>query len=92
MLDETVFPALDVKKAMNGLQFVRVDTDDYPDTGNAYGVTVLPTLLLLDEDGLELGRMAGIIDGGGLIKWLDRVLVGTALREARGRTTAGTVP
>lgn len=80
VLDETVFPDPAVKKALRSFQQVRVDTDDHPDAGNAFGVTTIPTLLLLDEDGHELGRMAGSIDRAGLLRWLDGALAEKALR------------
>jgi thiol:disulfide interchange protein len=91
LLDESVFPDPAIRKALNRFQKLRVDTDRHPKAGEAMGITTLPTLVILDEEGKEVGRMAGLIDRSGLLGWLDEVQGAGIHRETPIRTTTSTV-
>jgi thioredoxin 1 len=48
-----------------------VDIDEYPDEANKYSIIVIPTQILLDVDGNEVGRHEGYIPKEDLIKVIE---------------------
>ena len=79
VLEETVFPAPEVQKALEGYLFVKVDTDEFPEIGRYFNIAAMPTLLVLDAGGEEIHRSIGMIEAQDLVGLLNE------LRESVGR-------
>ena len=79
VLEEIVFPAPEVQKALEGYVFMKVDTDESPEVGQYLNVVAMPTLLVLDARGKEIHRSIGMIDVQDLVGLLNE------LRESVGR-------
>ncbi len=62
VLEEQVLPDPRVRRALEGYETVRVDTDAFPEAGKAFGIASLPSLLILDATGREIDRLDGSID------------------------------
>ena len=70
-----------VRKALDGYIYVRVDIDEHPDAGAAYGIASMPTLLVLEATGRELRRLTGTIG----LDLVERTLVEAKRAAADGR-------
>jgi thiol:disulfide interchange protein DsbD len=73
VLEESVFPAPEVQKALEAYVFVKVDTDAFPAAGEHFDVAAMPTLLVLDSRGKELHRSIGMIETKELAKLLEQL-------------------
>ena len=51
-----------VRQALKRYQLLKVDTDEYVKPSNRFEVVGLPTLLVLDVNGVEIYRHIGMID------------------------------
>ncbi len=78
VLEEIVFPAPEVQKALEEYVFMKVDTDEFPDVGQYFNVVAMPTLLVLDARGKVIHRSIGMIEVQDLVELLDE------LRESMG--------
>ncbi|MEZ5162964.1 MAG: thioredoxin family protein [Fimbriimonadaceae bacterium] len=58
-MDELVYTAQDVVDAASGLVCVKVDGDERRDLTEKFNVGAYPTMILLDENGKEIGREVG---------------------------------
>ena len=68
-MDRHVYSAAPVVEAAEGLLAVKVDGDASRDLVERYGVGAYPTLILLEEDGSELGRRVGYQSVADLVAW-----------------------
>ena len=73
ILEADVIPDPRVQHALAGFVLIKVDTDRFPGAATSYGINVMPTLLVLDADGLELDRIAGKIETKSLFGQLKRL-------------------
>ncbi len=62
IINEKVLPPHAVRDALKDFVLLRVDTDQFPEAARFYVVSAMPTLLVLDGEGQELGRFEGIQD------------------------------
>ncbi|MCB0824774.1 MAG: thioredoxin family protein [Armatimonadetes bacterium] len=58
-MDELVYTAQDVVNAASGIVCVKVDGDERRDLTEKFNVGAYPTMILLDENGKEIGREVG---------------------------------
>lgn len=79
-IEAKVFPDPEVRKTMERYHFLKVDTDEYVEPSKRFQVFVLPTLLVLHSDGIEIYRHVGMIDPKTLVKELSQ-LTETSARE-----------
>lgn len=79
VMQETVFPIADVGEYFNP-RFVNLSLDmenedqNGPETGARYEIVVVPTYLILDAEGNEIGRATGGASPSQLIEIISRVL------------------
>ena len=73
ILEAEIIPDPLVQKALRGFILIRVDTDQFPKASQTYNIGVMPTLLILDAQGRELDRIAGMIDVTTLVAHLQNV-------------------
>ena len=73
VIEETVFPAPEVQKALEEYVFVKVDIDEFPDVGQYFNVAAMPTLLVLDARGKEIHRSIGMIEVQDLVELLNEL-------------------
>ncbi|MCZ6695295.1 MAG: thioredoxin family protein [Acidobacteria bacterium] len=59
-LEESVLTDADVRQALDAYLVLRVDADANPEAGAYYRINALPTLLILDDRGMERARFEGI--------------------------------
>ena len=74
-LEQDVFPQLKIAKLLND-QFIplRIDSDENRDFSSKFNIQGLPTLLVLDKDGSEAGRVRGYKQADELEKALLTIL------------------
>lgn len=48
-----------------------IDIEEDPEASSKYGVSSLPTLLVLSHDGIELSRWTGTMPRHKLVSWID---------------------
>ena len=70
-LDEQTLSSEKVQSALAGYIFVKVDTDQFPQSAVYYDVVGMPTLLVLDAQGNEAFRSVGSISAADLSKTLE---------------------
>ncbi len=70
IIEAKVLPDSRVQDALEGFVFVRVDTDTDPEAGQRFEVDGMPTLLVLDGEGVERYRQVGLIEPEELAKKL----------------------
>ncbi len=73
VLEEIVFPAPEVQKALEEYVFMKVDTDESPEVGQYLNVVAMPTLLVLDAQGKEIHRSIGMIEVQDLVELLNEL-------------------
>jgi|GEM_PF-834110 len=82
-LEQEVFPQSKVAQLLNERYIpVRVDTDHDPGFAQKYDISGLPTLLILEADGSEAGRITGYMEAEPFAERLEAILKG---REEIGR-------
>lgn len=82
-LEKDIFPQSTVAQLLNERYIpVRVDSDRDPAFAQKYGISGLPTLLILEADGSEAGRIAGYMEAQPFAERLKAILKG---REERAR-------
>jgi len=54
---------------LQGVRFVKVDSDASPVASRAHGIRSIPTLVLFDQ-GAEVARVSGAMPAGELIAWV----------------------
>lgn len=81
VLERTVLSKGSVREALKPFQYVKVDTDAFPDVAKDFGVVGLPTLVVIDRDGTEHFRHLGPISVDDLIRSL------AALQEEAAQST-----
>jgi len=82
-LERQVLSTTEVERALAGFHSVKVDTDRFPEAAIQFGVVGLPTLVVLNSQGVEVYRHLGPIQTVELVSALD------GLRERFGPSTAG---
>ena len=70
-LDEQTLSSEKVQSALAGYIFVKVNTDQFPQSAVYYDVVGMPTLLVLDAQGNEAFRSVGSISAADLSKTLE---------------------
>jgi thioredoxin 2 len=55
------------------VRFVKVDTEDDPESGATYGIRSIPTMALF-HGGREVARVSGAMQASRIIAWLDQHL------------------
>ncbi len=60
VLDRTILTDPAVRRALRDFILVRVDMDELPEAGGRFRIEVMPTLLVLDWNGVELFRSVGL--------------------------------
>jgi len=70
-LDEQTLSSEKVQSALAGYIFVKVDTDQFPQSAVYYDVVGMPTLLVIDAQGNEAFRSVGSISAADLSKTLE---------------------
>lgn len=53
-----------------GIELVKIDASQSPET-NKYGITGVPTLVVLDQDNNEITRHVGLLPKKTLTEWLN---------------------
>lgn len=53
-------PVIEKVASERGVQIEVIDIDSDPDTADRYNVMAVPTLLAVDDDGVELSRLVGL--------------------------------
>jgi thiol:disulfide interchange protein len=81
-LERQVLSTTVVERALAGFHSVKVDTDRFPEAANQFGVVGLPTLVVLNSQGVEVYRHLGPIQTVKLVNVLDD------LRKRFGASTA----
>ena len=76
VMETRVLTDAEVRKALEGFQTLKLDTDKYPEPSRGYRVVGLPTLLVLGPDGEELYRHEGPIEPAKLARELAAVSAG----------------
>lgn len=71
---------------------VKVDGEKYPDLVSKYGISGYPTIVFLDMDGKEVGRIVGYTDANGLIAKMKQVLSRCGAQTDKAAETAGEKP
>lgn len=61
-------------KALPGVRFAKLDTDENPRTSGAMGIRGIPTLILY-QGGRELARQSGAMSSRDLLAWVQSRLV-----------------
>ncbi len=72
-IEEIILTDLQVRRALERYRVLRVDTDQVVKPTEHFQVFVLPTLLVLDPEGIEVFRHVGMIDGKTLAGDLERL-------------------
>jgi thioredoxin 1 len=62
-------------------RFAKVDVDAEPELAGAYGVSSIPTLLVL-RDGKPVAAQAGVVGAGQLVQALDRIDAAPSIEPA----------
>ena len=70
VLEKRVLAAPEVVDALEEFRFVKVDTDRYPRAAKYFDIVGLPTLIVLDESGVERFRHLGPITIEALLELL----------------------
>ncbi len=70
LLETEILTDPQVRKALEWYTLLKVDTDQYIEPSEHFDVVVLPTLLVLDPNGLEVYRHVGMIDSETLARKL----------------------
>lgn len=70
-LDEQTLNSEEVQSALAGYVFVKVDTDQFPESAMYYEVVGMPTLLILGANGNEKFRSIGSISAADLSEKLE---------------------
>lgn len=70
-LDEQTLNSEEVQSALADYIFVKVDTDQFPESAMYYEVVGMPTLLILDANGHEKFRSIGSISAANLAEKLE---------------------
>lgn len=73
-LDEETLQTTVVKEALENYSFLKVDTDLHEQAASFYDVVGMPTLLVLDSEGLEVYRLVGLIEPEELSSILDELV------------------
>ena len=73
IMEEIILTDLQVRRALEGYRVLKVDTDQDVKPADHFQVFVLPTLLVLDPEGIEVFRHVGMIDGKTLAGDLERL-------------------
>ena len=73
IIEAKTLPDSRVQAALDGFVFIRVDVDEDLTTGQRFGVVAMPTLLVVDGDGEELFRHAGMIEPADLAQRLLKI-------------------
>jgi thioredoxin 2 len=60
-------------KALPGVRFAKLDTDENPRTSGAMGIRSIPTLILY-QGGRELARQSGALSSRDLLSWVQAQL------------------
>jgi len=55
----------------SGVRVAKIDSDKYPEWASKYRVQGLPTLILFDESGREVGRQEGVVIKDALVNWVN---------------------
>ena len=72
-MEEIILTDLQVRRALERYRVLKVDTDQEVEPSEHFQVFVLPTLLVIDPEGVEVFRHVGVIDGKTLAEELDRL-------------------
>jgi thiol:disulfide interchange protein len=70
-LDQQTLSSEKVQSALTGYIFVKVDTDQFPESAVYYNVVGMPTLLILEANGNEVFRSIGSISAADLSEKLE---------------------
>jgi thiol:disulfide interchange protein len=73
VIEEIILTDLQVLRALERYRILKVDTDQDVKPAEHFQVFVLPTLLVIDPEGVEVFRHVGVIDGKTLAEELDRL-------------------
>jgi outer membrane lipoprotein-sorting protein len=71
MLDHDVLSTSDFKKLSSKLVFLRIDVDAQPDVAKMYGITAMPTQMVLDNNGTKLSERVGYSNASDFYGWLN---------------------
>ena len=73
MLENTVLVDPRVRDALEGYEFVKVDSDRHVEPADYFNVVGLPTIVVLDAEGREIYRREGMVDAAELAEALRRL-------------------
>ena len=59
-LEENILTDADVRQALDAYLVLRVDADASPEAGVYFRINALPTILILDDRGMERARFEGL--------------------------------
>ena len=59
-----------VSRAISGIEHVAVDIDEHPDLATKYGVTAVPTFIMLSTSEDEAERITGFQAAGDFLQWV----------------------
>jgi thiol:disulfide interchange protein len=71
VIEQVVMPDEQVQRALQDYILLRVDTDENPAAVAWFRVAAMPTLLILDQEGVELTRLVGPVTAVDLAAALD---------------------
>ncbi len=73
VLENTVLVDPRVRDALEGYEFVKVDSDRHVEPADYFNVVGLPTIVVLDAEGREIYRREGMVDAAELAEALRRL-------------------
>ena len=69
-LEQQTLSDADVTAVLDGFLSLKIDTDQYPQAASFYAVVGMPTLLVIDSEGIEQFRSVGMIEAQALARQL----------------------
>lgn len=72
LMDEETWPQAEVVAAAGKYIAVRLDVDANQQVAAQFGVTGIPTVVLLDASGKEQARSVGLVDAAGMLELLSK--------------------
>lgn len=68
---KTVSKSLDLISKEKGIEIEEIDIDEKPELAKQHKIMSLPTLILVNDNDLEIGRKVGSISLEQIRKWID---------------------
>ena len=68
-------PCSRLKTVLNGMEtpypIELIDIEDQPEKAGEYGIRMVPTLIIVDNDGVEQKRLLGVRSQAEIQEWID---------------------